>query len=159
MNAANQWGLTMRLPRVRLTARPASVAVTLAAVLLAVVICPLIRRRDHRSSMAVGREQEEARARSDERYARAMVAVADADASALGERRAVEVEGKPLIIDDDAAFPALGDLDGDDRPDLLLGDPHGFLKVYRNLGSPGHPRLAPPVPFKHFCDDERIPTG
>jgi hypothetical protein len=149
----------MRLSRVRLTAWPTSVAMTLAAVLLAVVICPLIRWRDHRSSMAVERDQEEARARSDERYARAMVAVADADASALGERRAVEVEGKPLIVDGYAAFPALGDLDGDDRPDLLLGDPRGFLKVYRNLGSTSHPSPAPAVPFKHFCDDERIPTG
>jgi FG-GAP repeat len=88
---------------------------------------------------------------------RAVVAAACADA--LGERRPVEVEGKPLILDEYAAFPALGDIDGDGRPDLLLGDPHGFLKVYRNVGSPGHTRLAAPVPFGDFCDDERIPTG
>jgi hypothetical protein len=81
------------------------------------------------------------------------------DASSLGERRAVEVEGKPLIVDDYAAFPALGDLDGDGRPDLLLGNPHGFLTVYRNVGSPGRLRLATPISFGEFCDDERIPTG
>ena len=149
----------MRLLRVRRTARPPSVAVTLAAVLLTVIICLLIRQRDHRSGMAVGREQKEARARSDERSARAMVAVADADASALGERRVVEVEGRPLIVDDYAAFPALGDLDGDGRPDLLLGGPQGLLKVYRNVGRAGRIRLAAPVRFGEFCDDERIPTG
>ena len=67
--------------------------------------------------------QEEALARSDDRSDRAAVAAAGAEAALLGERRAVEVEGKPLIVDDYAAFPALGDLDGDGRPDLLLGDP------------------------------------
>ena len=81
------------------------------------------------------------------------------DAYSLGERRPVEVEGKPLIVDDYAAFPALGDLDGDGRPDLLLGDARGFLKVYRNVGGPGRLRLAAPVRFGEFCNDERIPTG
>jgi hypothetical protein len=81
------------------------------------------------------------------------------DANSLGERRPVEVEGKPLIVDDYAAFPAIGDLDGDGRPDLLLGDPRGFLKVYRNAGGPGRLLLTAPVRFGEFCDDERIPTG
>ena len=81
------------------------------------------------------------------------------DADSLGERRPVEVEGKPLIVDNYAAFPALGDLDGDGRPDLLLGDTRGFLKVYRNVGRPGRLRLTAPVRFGEFCDDERIPTG
>ena len=81
------------------------------------------------------------------------------DADSLGERRPVEVEGKPLIVDDYAAFPALGDFDGDGRPDLLLGDARGFLKVYRNVGGAGRLRLAAPVRFGEFCADERIPTG
>jgi hypothetical protein len=81
------------------------------------------------------------------------------DANSLGERRLVEVEGKPLIVDGYAAFPALGDLDGDGRPDLLLGDTSGFLTVYRNIGGPGRLHLAAPVPFREFCDDERITTG
>ena len=58
-----------------------------------------------------------------------------------------------------AAFPALGDIDGDGRMDLLLGDTHGFLKVYRNVGGPGRLRLTAPVRFGEFCNDERIPTG
>src|SRR5262245_29463059 len=149
----------MRLPRARCTVRLATVAVSLAAFLLAVVLYPSIRRWDDRSRIAARQARQEARVLSEEWSDGAMVAAAGADASSLGERRPVEVEGKPLILDEYAAFPALGDLDGDGRPDLLLGDPHGFLKVYRNVGSPGHPRLAAPVPFGDFCDDERIPTG
>jgi hypothetical protein len=104
MNAANQSGPAMRLPRVWLRARTPSVAV-----LRTVIIGPLVlvRRRDNRSSIAVERHQKEARARSDEQYADAMIAVTDIDACSLGERQAVEVEGKPLIVDDYAAFPAL----------------------------------------------------
>lgn len=149
----------MRLFPVRLKARPTSVALALVVVLLTAIICPRIWRHDHRSSRAVEREQRDDRARSDERYAGSIGTVAEADASALGERQAVEVEGKPLIVDSYAAFPALGDLDGDGRPDLLLGDPYGFLKVYRNMGGEGHVRLAAPARFGEFCDDERIPTG
>jgi hypothetical protein len=81
------------------------------------------------------------------------------DACSLAERRPVEVEGKPLIVDNYGAFPTLGDLDSDGRPDLLLGDTRGFLKVYRNVGRPGRLRLTAPVRFGEFCDDERIPTG
>lgn len=147
----------MRLPRARCMMWLATVAVSLAAVLLAVVPSP--RRWDDRSKRAARQARQEARVRPEEKSDGAMVAAAGADASSLGERRPVEVEGEPLILDEYAAFPALGDLDGDGRPDVLLGDPHGFLKVYRNVGTPGHPRLATPVPFGEFCDDERIPTG
>jgi hypothetical protein len=146
----------MRL-RARRTVRLATGTVTLAAFLLAVVLYPPIRRWVDRSRIATRQARQEAGVRSEERSDGAMVTAAGADA--LGERRPVEVEGKPLILDEYAAFPALGDLDGDGRPDLLVGDAHGFLKVYRNVGSPGHPRLAAPVPFGDFCDDERIPTG
>jgi hypothetical protein len=149
----------MRLPRVRFNVAPATVAITSAAMLLVVIIFPLLWRRDYRPMVAARPAQEEARASAGERSARAMVAVAGSDAPALGERRAVEVEGKPLIVGNYAAFPALGDLDGDGRPDLLLGDPDGFLKFYRNVGSAGPLRLAAPAPFGDFCDDERIPTG
>ena len=73
----------MRLPRLPLTARPSSVAGTLVTVLLAVVICLLIRRGNHSSSMAVGRDQEAAHALTDERPASAVGAVADDDTFSL----------------------------------------------------------------------------
>lgn len=137
----------MRRPRVQFTVRRTAVALGAAAVLLAVVIGPLARRR---GDVTARPAQAEARGRLDGR---------DVEAAALGERRAVEVEGQPLIVDGYAASPALGDIDGDGRPDLLLGGPDGFLKVYRNVGGPDRLRLAAPVAFGDFCDDERIPTG
>jgi hypothetical protein len=149
----------MRRPRVRLTVRRAIVVASLAAVLLAVLAGSLLRRRDDRSKLGARTARDEVRARSDEPSVGALDMLSGPQAPALGERRAVEVEGKPLIVDGYAAFPALGDLDGDGRMDLLLGNPQGYLKVYRNLGEPGHPRFTPPIPFKDLCDDERIPTG
>jgi hypothetical protein len=137
--------------------RRAAVAATLTAFLLAVVLYTSMRRWDDRSRIAARQAPQEVRMRPEERSDEVMIAAAGADA--LGERRPVEVEGEPLILDEYAAFPALGDLDGDGRPDLLLGDPRGFLKVYRNAGGPGRLHLTAPVPFGVFCDDERIPTG
>jgi hypothetical protein len=148
----------MRPPRARYTVRLATVGVTLAAVLLSVVLYSPLRRWD-RSRIAARQSGLEARGGSQERSAREMVSVAGADAFPLGERRAVEVQGRPLIVEDYAAFPALGDIDGDGRIDLLLGDTQGFLKVYRNVGGPGQLHLAAPVRFGEFCDHERIPTG
>jgi type II secretory pathway component PulJ len=58
----------MRLPRVRFTVRRMMVAVTLVAILLAVVI----RRRDYCLRMAARYAQEEARTRSDLQSARAL---------------------------------------------------------------------------------------
>jgi hypothetical protein len=147
----------MRLPHTRCRVRLATVAVTLAVLLLAVVRYLPVQRWADRSRIATRPARQEARVGSEQQPDGATVAAAGSDA--LGERLPVEVEGKPLILDEYAAFPALGDLDGDGRPDLLLGGPYGFLKVFRNLGSPGHPRLAAPVSFGNFCDDERIPTG
>jgi hypothetical protein len=44
------------------------------------------------------------------------------------------VEGRPLIVDDYAAFPALGGLDGDGRPDLLAVDTRSRGRIARTLG-------------------------
>jgi hypothetical protein len=70
----------------------------------------------------------------------------------------VEVDGKPLVRQGTGyalEYPFVGDLDGDGRPDLLLGDrERGRLRVYRNVGTATVPRLTAPVWF-----DELVPTG
>ena len=55
--------------------------------------------------------------------------------------------------------PALGDLDGDGRPDWLVGGGKGRMRFHRNLGTASRPEFAPPVWFDELCPDGRIPTG
>jgi hypothetical protein len=44
------------------------------------------------------------------------------------------------------AYPALGDMNGDDHPDLILGNSDGTLLFFKNSGnSPGIPEFDPPV--------------
>lgn len=63
----------------------------------------------------------------------------------------LEFDGLPL----EYVSPFLGDIDGDGRPDLLMGGDHtGRLCVYRNVGTPTQLRLSGPQWF-----DDRVPTG
>ncbi|CAN5653959.1 hypothetical protein BH23PLA1_BH23PLA1_14350 [soil metagenome] len=55
--------------------------------------------------------------------------------------------------------PALGDLDGDGRLDLLVGNGKGRMKFYRNVGTDAAPEYGPPVWFDDLCPDGRIPEG
>lgn len=67
----------------------------------------------------------------------------------------LEADGKPLVDGGSFGDIFLGDIDGDGRPDLLVGSgPHGRLLVYRNVGTRAAPRLAGPQWF-----DEQVPTG
>jgi hypothetical protein len=54
-----------------------------------------------------------------------------------------------------AFFPAIGDLDGDGRSDLMVGSRLGQMRFHRGIG----PEFAPPVWFHELCPDGRIPTG
>jgi hypothetical protein len=70
----------------------------------------------------------------------------------------VEAEGKPLVRQGTGyalQYPFVGDLDGDGRQDLLLGDrERGRLRVYCNVGTRTAPRLTGPKWF-----DDLVPTG
>jgi hypothetical protein len=77
----------------------------------------------------------------------------------LAEPVPVEVDGQPIVRQQRRRYaleyPFVGDIDGDGRPDLLLGDrDRGRLRVFRNIGTTAAPRLAAPVWF-----DETVPTG
>jgi hypothetical protein len=76
----------------------------------------------------------------------------------LAEPVPVEADGQPLTRQRRGyalEYPFVGDIDGDGRPDLLLGDrDHGRLRVFRNVGTCAAPQLAAPVWF-----DETVPTG
>lgn len=58
------------------------------------------------------------------------------------------------------SFPWFGDIDGDGKPDLLIGQSRsgtergGQLRVYRNTGERGKPRFGA---YSWF--DDAIPTG
>jgi hypothetical protein len=56
-------------------------------------------------------------------------------------------------------YPALGDLDGDGRVDLLVGGDKGRMQFHRNVGTASCPEFAPPVWFDELCPNGRIPTG
>jgi hypothetical protein len=72
----------------------------------------------------------------------------------------VKVDGKPLVREGGSLIPFVGDIDGDGRPDLLLGTREdGRLLVYRNVGTIGSPRLSGPLWFDDMVPTGRIPRG
>jgi hypothetical protein len=78
----------------------------------------------------------------------------------FGKAVPIEVEGQPLKVHGDAA-PVVADWDRDGKADLLVGSDEGSVVWYRNVGTPGKPKLEPartligksPVGWKG--DDER----
>ncbi|MFO0957033.1 MAG: VCBS repeat-containing protein [Isosphaeraceae bacterium] len=56
-------------------------------------------------------------------------------------------------------YPAIGDLDGDDVPDLIVGNSSGRMLCYRNAGTRETPEFEKPFCFDEICPGGRIPTG
>lgn len=71
----------------------------------------------------------------------------------------IAVNGRPLELSDPGAYPELGDWDGDGRRDLLVGQNHGRLRVFHNLGTDHEPEFSQPVWFDELIADGRIPEG
>jgi hypothetical protein len=58
----------------------------------------------------------------------------------FGTPRRLEAAGQPIKVSGDAA-PVVADWDGDGRPDLIVGTDDGSVLWYRNIGTPGAPKL------------------
>jgi hypothetical protein len=71
----------------------------------------------------------------------------------------ITVDSRTLELSDRGAYPELGDWDGDDRRDMLVGQNDGRLRVFRNFGTDSRPEFSPPVWFDELIADGRIPEG
>jgi hypothetical protein len=72
----------------------------------------------------------------------------------------LEAGGKVIDTEIGHAAPFVADFDGDGIKDLLVGQfGEGILRIYRNEGTNGHPKLAAGVKFKDGAKDGRVPTG
>jgi hypothetical protein len=72
----------------------------------------------------------------------------------------LEAAGKPIDTAVGHAAPFVGDIDGNGKLALLVGQfGDGILWIYRNEGTNAQPRLAAGVKFKDGKEDGRVPTG
>jgi hypothetical protein len=58
--------------------------------------------------------------------------------------RVTAADGKPIDVERSGhAAPAVGDFDGDGKPDLLVGQfSGGKMRIYRNVGTAKQPKLG-----------------
>jgi FG-GAP repeat len=81
-------------------------------------------------------------------------------AAELAPPTRIEVAGKPIDTDVGHAAPFIGDIDGDGKPDLLVGQfGEGILWVYKNEGDAKSFKLAAGTKFKDGKKDGTVPTG
>ena len=69
--------------------------------------------------------------------------------------------GQPVDVERSGhAAPCVGDLDGDGKPDLLVGQfDGGKLRVYRNTGTAGAPKFDTYTYFVAGGQTGRVPVG
>src|SRR5436309_8814749 len=69
--------------------------------------------------------------------------------------------GQPLDVERSGhAAPSVGDLDGDGKPDLIVGQfDGGKLRVYRNTGTAGAPKFDGYTYFLAGGQTGRVPVG
>jgi hypothetical protein len=71
----------------------------------------------------------------------------------------IRVDGQVLELPDRLAAPALGDIDGDGRRDLLVGQHRGRMRVFQNIGTDARPEFDEPVWFDEMVAGDQVPTG
>lgn len=72
----------------------------------------------------------------------------------------IEAGGKPIDTDVGHAAPFVGDFDGDNVPDLLVGQfGGGALWVFRNEGTAAAPKLAKGQKYKDGAETGVVPAG
>ena len=65
-------------------------------------------------------------------------------AQELGKPVRLEADGKPIDTEIGHATPALYDIDGDGKRDLLVGQfGGGKMKIFKNLGTNKEPKYGP----------------
>src|SRR5881296_1888716 len=71
-----------------------------------------------------------------------------------------QADGSPIDVEIGHAAPLVTDLDGDGKPDLLVGQfGSGKLRIYRNVGTEAEPRFGQFTWFKAGGTDGKVPFG
>ena len=68
----------------------------------------------------------------------------------------------PKIILDASSYlypsPVYEDIDGDDQPELLIGDLRGYLSVYKNVGEGRSPQWGKPTKLQASGKELKLPN-